>query len=70
MELQDAIEKIAAHYEPPVVVEYAVVDGDNLLAQYCGTFTTLAEAQAACTPGDYVIALENGWPRALSEDEL
>jgi hypothetical protein len=70
MELQDAISKIAEGFEPPVVIEYAIVDGDNLLPQYDYVYSTLAEAQSHCTPGDYVIAIENGVERMLFENEL
>ena len=68
MNLHDAIVKIAEQCEPPPVVRYAVVDVDNLMDQYSRIYSTVAEAQAGCTAGDYVIAIENG-ERSLTEKE-
>ena len=69
MNLHDAIVKIAEQCEPPPVVKYAVVDVDNLMDQYSRIYSTVAEAQAGCTAGDYVIAIENGCERSLTEKE-
>jgi hypothetical protein len=49
--------------------QYAIICGDDLMPQYSRVFDTLVEAAQCTTLGDYVVALEDGWPRPLSIKE-
>jgi hypothetical protein len=49
--------------------QYAIICGDDLMPQYSRVFDTLVEAAQCTTAGEYVVALEDGWPRPLSIKE-
>lgn len=51
------------------MTQYTVVSGDDQTTHYSVVVDTLLDAACMVTAGDYVMAIEDGEPRPLSERE-